>query len=54
LIALDTKGGIGFGAVLRSALAQPWQIPGLLGLARDAVRARRALIDLADDLARAR
>jgi adenosylhomocysteine nucleosidase len=44
LIALDSKGGIGFGAVLHSILAQPWQIPGLLALARDAARARRALI----------
>jgi adenosylhomocysteine nucleosidase len=54
LVALDATGGIGFSAVLRSVLAQPWQIPGLLALARDAVRARRALIYLADGLASAR
>jgi adenosylhomocysteine nucleosidase len=54
LIALDSRGGIGFGAVLHSILAQPWQIPGLFALARDAAHARRALIRLADGFALAR
>jgi adenosylhomocysteine nucleosidase len=47
LVALDSGGGIGFGAVLWSVVAQPWQIPGLVVLACDAGRARRALIRLA-------
>jgi adenosylhomocysteine nucleosidase len=43
LIALDQAGAIGLLAVLRSVLRQPGQVPGLLALARDAVRARRSL-----------
>ena len=46
LVALDPEGGIGFRGVLRSVVAQPGQIPDLVALARDAVRARRALIRL--------
>jgi adenosylhomocysteine nucleosidase len=48
LIALDPDGRIGLANVLRSVLGQPSQIPGLLALARDAARARRALILLAE------
>jgi adenosylhomocysteine nucleosidase len=47
LIALDPDGAIGFRAVLRSVVARPSQIPGLLALARDAARARRSLVRLA-------
>lgn len=47
LVALNPDGGIGFFGVLRSVAAQPWQIPGLLALARDAAHARRALVRLA-------
>jgi adenosylhomocysteine nucleosidase len=43
LIALDQAGAIGLLAVLRSVARRPGQIPDLLALARDAVRARRAL-----------
>jgi adenosylhomocysteine nucleosidase len=48
LVALDSRGGIGVGAVLWSVVARPWQIPGLLALARDAAHARRALVRLAE------
>jgi adenosylhomocysteine nucleosidase len=48
LAALSLDGGISPGAVLRSVLAQPWQIPALLALGRDAARARRALLDLSN------
>ncbi|MDR3530287.1 MAG: hypothetical protein P4L90_07030, partial [Rhodopila sp.] len=48
LVALDPEGGIGLIPVLRSVLKQPNQLPGLLALARDAGRARRALIGLAE------
>jgi adenosylhomocysteine nucleosidase len=44
LIALDPAGGIGMWGVLRSVLAAPWQVPGLLALARDAGQGRRALV----------
>jgi adenosylhomocysteine nucleosidase len=44
LIALDPAGGIGIWGVLRSVLAAPWQVPGLLALARDAGQGRRALV----------
>jgi adenosylhomocysteine nucleosidase len=47
LIALDAAGGVGFRAVVRSVLRQPGQLPDLLALARDAMLARRALIQLA-------
>ena len=43
LAALDAGGRIGSGRVLASLLRQPWQIPALLGLAGDAMRARLAL-----------
>ena len=43
LIALDGRGAIGIGRVLASVLAHPGQVPALLGLARDAAAARRAL-----------
>jgi adenosylhomocysteine nucleosidase len=48
LIALDPDGRIGLANILRSVLGRPRQIPGLLALARDAARARRALILLAE------
>lgn len=44
LIALDGAGGVGLWRVLGSVLARPRQIPGLVGLARDAVLARRGLV----------
>jgi adenosylhomocysteine nucleosidase len=47
LVALGPGGGIGLMPVLRSVLGRPRQIFGLLALARDAARARRALIGLA-------
>jgi adenosylhomocysteine nucleosidase len=43
LAALDGRGAIGFGRVLRSLAAQPGQIAALLALARNAAAARRAL-----------
>jgi len=43
LAALDGQGAIGIGRVLASVLAHPGQVPALLGLARDAAAARRAL-----------
>jgi adenosylhomocysteine nucleosidase len=48
MIALNPDGGIGFWGVLRSVFAKPSQIPGLLALARDAARARRSLVRLAE------
>src|SRR4029077_14506735 len=45
LIALDRHGAIGLARVLRSVLAHPAQVPGLLALAADAAAARRALRD---------
>lgn len=47
-VALDSKGNIGLVGVLLSVLRHPGQIPGLLALARDAARARRALIQLVE------
>jgi len=44
LIALNSVGKIGFLRVLGSVLREPGQVPGLLGLARDAGAARRALV----------
>jgi adenosylhomocysteine nucleosidase len=46
LLALDRRGSIDLIRVLASLLRQPAQLPALLGLASDAVRARRALIRL--------
>jgi adenosylhomocysteine nucleosidase len=47
LLALDPSGGISVIEVLRSLLRQPGQIAGLLTLASQAARARRALVRLA-------
>ena len=47
LIALESAGGIGLLPVLRSVSRRPNQILGLLALAADAARARRALIGVA-------
>ena len=44
LAALDSGGRIGPGRVIAALLRHPWQIPALLGLARDAMRARAALL----------
>lgn len=43
LAALDAGGRIGVGRVVASLLRHPWQIPALVGLARDAMRARGVL-----------
>lgn len=43
LVPLKADGGIDLAAVLRSVLRRPGQIPGLIGLAGDAGRARSAL-----------
>jgi adenosylhomocysteine nucleosidase len=45
LVALDAGGGIGILRVLGSVIRGPGQVPGLLGLARDAAVARRALAE---------
>ncbi len=50
MVALDAGGVIGLGRVLASILAKPGQIAALLALARDAARARRALLDRVGDL----
>ena len=44
LIPLKDGGGINLAAIIRSVAASPGQIPELLGLARDAGRARAALV----------
>ena len=46
LVALDRRGSIDLLRVLASLLRQPAQLPALLSLASDAVRARRALVKL--------
>ena len=43
LSALDAGGRIGVARVVGSLLRHPLQLPGLLGLARDAMRARASL-----------
>jgi adenosylhomocysteine nucleosidase len=43
LLALDAAGRIGAARVGLAVLRRPWQLPALLGLARDAARARAAL-----------
>jgi len=43
LVALNGAGRIGPWRVARAALARPGELPGLMGLAADAYRARRAL-----------
>lgn len=45
LVALDTGGAVGPARVALSVLRRPGQVAGLLALARDAARARRALVD---------
>ncbi len=50
LVALDGAGIIGLGRLLRSLAARPDQLPALLRLARDAARARAALIRRVDDI----
>ena len=42
-IGMAEDGGIALGKVLLSVLTRPWQIPALIGTARDVGRARRAL-----------
>jgi len=44
LIPLNADGGINLAAILRSVARRPGQIPGLIALARDAGRARAALV----------
>jgi adenosylhomocysteine nucleosidase len=44
LLALDAEGQIALLPAIRSLLGNPAQIPGLIGLARDASTARQALI----------
>ena len=51
-VALDAKGRIAPGRLIRSLLANPAQIPALIGLARDAAMARRTLLTMAEALAR--
>ena len=48
LVALDPDGDIALKAVIGSLLRQPLQIPGLLAIALDALRARRALIKVVE------
>jgi len=50
LMALDARGAIGLGAVLASVIRHPGQIAGMVGVARDAAAARRALIRRVGDL----
>ncbi len=52
LLALDAGGAIGIGRVLGSLAARPDQLPLLLRLARDAARARAALIRRVGDIRR--
>jgi adenosylhomocysteine nucleosidase len=44
IIALDARGAIALARVAASVLRHPAQLPALLGLARDAARARAALV----------
>jgi adenosylhomocysteine nucleosidase len=44
MIPLKPGGGIDLGRILASVAAHPGQIPGLIGLARDAAKARAALV----------
>ena len=50
LVALDGAGVIGLGRVLSSLAARPGQLSALLALARDAARARKALVGRVDRL----
>jgi adenosylhomocysteine nucleosidase len=54
LLALDQSGTIGVWRVATSVLAAPAQLPALLRLARDAARARAALIRRVGDIGRRR
>jgi len=45
LVGLDERGGVALGAVLRSILRRPGQIPALLRVSRDTSRAFRTLRD---------
>jgi adenosylhomocysteine nucleosidase len=47
LVALNPDGRIGLMPMVRSLITRPDQIPRLLALARDASRARQALIQMA-------
>ncbi len=49
-LALDSKGAITIARVAQSVLGRPGQIPGLIALARDAARARQALIRRVDQI----
>lgn len=44
LVALDAEGRIGGLRVLGAVLRRPWEVPSLIGLGRDAARARAALV----------
>lgn len=44
LVALDGAGTIRGWRVASAVLSRPWEIPALIGLARDAARGRRALV----------
>ena len=52
LVALDTAGAIGLGAVLGSLIRKPSQIGDLIRVGRDAAAARAALVRRVGDLAR--
>jgi adenosylhomocysteine nucleosidase len=50
--ALDEQGRIAPMKIIGILARQPWQIPGLIALGRDAARARRALVGGAESLGR--
>jgi adenosylhomocysteine nucleosidase len=52
LIPMKPGGGIDLGTIIASVARDPGQVPGLLGLARDAARARAALVARVKALAR--
>lgn len=43
-VGMADDGGVALGRVLLSVLTRPWQIPALIGIARDVGRARASLI----------
>ena len=49
-LALNDKGAVAILRVAASLVRQPGQLPGLIALARDAARARRALVGRVDQL----
>lgn len=51
LVSMKRDGGLAVGAIVRSVLLRPWQIPALVRLAGDTGRARRALTAGAKTLA---